>query len=75
MFSNFGSQSETRKKRNKQGTQPIQDLPKYTMETFDAMQKLEIWIQSEGKSGKKTPEYRKALQRNTRFKDEFKMAH
>ena len=30
MFSSFGSQSETRKKRNKQGTQPIQDLPKYT---------------------------------------------
>jgi len=39
------------------------------------MQKLEIWIQSEGKAGKQTGEYRKALQRNTRFKEEFKMAH
>jgi len=62
-------------KRNKQGTQPIQDLLKYAWETFDVMQKLEIRIKSEGKSSKKTPEYRKALQRNTRFKDEFKMAH
>jgi hypothetical protein len=39
------------------------------------MQTLEFWIKSEGKSSKKTPEYRKALQRNTRFKEEFKMAH
>jgi hypothetical protein len=75
MFSNFDSQSERRKRNRKQGTQPIQDLLKYTKETFNEMQKLEIWIQSEGKSGKKTAEYRKALQRNTRFKEEFKMAH
>ena len=55
--SNSGSQSETKKKSNKQGTQPIQDLLKYTQEAFDVMQKLEIRIQSEGKSVKKTNEY------------------
>jgi hypothetical protein len=75
MSSNSGSQSETRKKSRKQGTQPIQDLLKYTKETFDEMQKLEIGIQSEGNSGKDTPEYRKALQRNARFKETFKIAH
>jgi hypothetical protein len=62
MSSNSGSQSETRTKSKKQGTQPIQDLLKYTKETFDAIQKLETVIQSEGnKSGRKTREYKKAL--------------
>ena len=75
MFSSSSPQSEPRMKRKKQGTQPIQDLLKYAWETFDEMQELERWIQIVGKSGKKTPEYRKALQRSTRFKDEFKMAH
>ena len=39
------------------------------------MQELEIGILNEGKSGKKTREYKKALQRNARFKELFEMAH